>query len=341
MAMENMNKVIDNKIAPANTEIDVVTTNAVLEDKEAVEHVEEVKDELNKRAEEIKTEDPAAPEVKVKNIYTKLKLEESVSDFDVKSLADDSDEDDYLDYDMFDFAYGLVTDDWPRPKNILGRRIRKFQHTDSDDYIKTNEPTGMSQVGTDMVGNVVVYSNDPDAFDDVKQMCDYYHLTYSNVRPSSNKNSHWAYNFTINVPMTGAGYPVMAEDFFAQFGWTLEDVIESNKTGGGKSANWGTTYAKRAEKDRSQTSTYVNDRAVDAVYDKYVRLASTNGDMPLDGFINDMLTELKGKNLKYSAAKLKKKFLDEFNDDFEDDIEEGLLSTVSGVLNNTLHTNIF
>lgn len=296
------------------------TAEAYAEAEIAEENLENVKQELEERAEDIAPETAEEQNVPVNNMYTKLVLDESMDDFRVsfKDLSDESTEDEYLDYDMFDFVYGLVTDDWPRPKNPLGRRMRKFQHTDSDDYVKTNEPTGMSQVSTDMNGNVVVYANDAAAFNDLREACDYYHLQYSDVKPRVNKDSHWAFNMTVYVPMTSEGYPVMVEDFFAQYGWKLQDVIEDHKVGGGKSANWGATYEKRVDKDRKETTEYINDKAVESIFDKFVVSAATNGDKPLETFLNKMFSELKANNLKFSKAALKKRFMAEFEDDFED-----------------------
>lgn len=320
-AINNIAKVVENDLVDNSVVIDPVTADAYIEDVASSEAVETVIDELNKKAEEVATESPEAPEVKVKSIYTdKLKLSESVEDFklDWQNLSDESDEDEYLDYDMFDFVYGIVTDDWPKPKNPLGRRMRKFQHTDSDDYMKANEPTGMSQVAGDIDGNIVVYANDTNAFSDVREVCRYYHIECDPVQPRKSKDSHWAYNMKIHVPMTSDGYPMMVEDFFAEYGLTLADVIEDHKVGGGKSANWGSTYEKRAEKDRKDVEVYTNDSEVEEIFKKHVHKAANSND-PLEGFIKDMFAELEKKELNFSKSKLKKRFLDEFNDDFDEE----------------------
>lgn len=316
----NFETVIKNKEIPVNTELDINMTNAYLESQTTEEHLETVMHELDSMAADFVLKSPEEPKIKEKNMYTKLTLDESIEDFNVsiKSLNKDFDDDEYLDYDMFDFVYGLVTDDWPRPRNPLNRRMRKFQHTESDDYIKTNEPTGMSQVATDSRGNVVVYANTVDAFNDIREACDYYHLEYSDVSPRKNKDSHWAFNMTIYVPATADGYPVMVEDFFADYGWSLTDVIEDQKVGGGKSTNWGATYNKRVDKDRADSTKYVNERAVDNIFDKFVLRAANSND-PLDIFIKEMFDELNKKNLTYSKVALKKRFLAEFQDDFEDE----------------------
>ena len=302
-------------------ELDVGTAVAYEESVAAAEHVEEVDKELSEKAKDVVTEAPEAPAVKQDNIYTKLKLEESLDDFNVKvdpkMLSDEDDEDPYLDYDMFDFVYGIVTDDWPKPKNPLGRPMRKFMHAGSDDYLKTNSNVGTSQVSTDMDGNVVIYADTAADFDDVAEVCDYYGIQHEQPKERRSANSRWKFSFKIFVPQTN-GYPVMAEDYFADKGLSLSDVIEDHKVGSGKTANWGATYEKNAAKDRKQASDSVNDALVNEIFTKYVRKAGNSND-PLEGFIRDMFAEMSEKGLTYSKVKLKKSFMDEFDDDFEDD----------------------
>lgn len=323
MAIENLNsaknmeEVVETKDVQATTALTPATTAATTDSLNNAEHVESVFTDLDKAAKEVVTPNPEAPVVKAKNIYTKYTLDESVEDFKInaKELSDDSDEDEYLDYDMFDFVYGIVTDDWPRPKNPLGRPIRKFQHTESDDYLKTNSPTGMSQVATDVNGNVVVSANEVNAFDDVKAVCDYYHIRYGEVSPRKSRDSHWAFNFTIYVPQTSDGYPVMVEDFFSHYGLTMEDVIADHKVGKGKVANWGKTYDSKVTKDRNKD---LNEFEVQRVFDEYVRKAANSND-PLSDFIRDMFATMDDRGLTYSANKLRKQFMNEFEDDFGDD----------------------
>lgn len=325
IALENIKDVVENDKVEVSVHLDPVTATAYEQSVAAAEHVEEVTKELEEKAVS-EVSESTTEEVPVENMYTKkLTLDESIDDFrriDAKSLSDVSDEDLYLDYDMFDFVYGLVTDDWPKPKNPLNHPMRKFMHTGSDDYMKTDSNVGVSQVSTDIDGNVVVYSNAMSDFNDLKEACDYYHLTYHEPRASRNSEMHWNFSFTINVPMTADGYPMMAEDFFAQYGMQMSDVIENHKISG-KEANWGVTYHKNTARDRKQAFDDVNDRTVERIFDKYVVRAANSND-PLEGFINDMFSELdqtqiNGTPVVFSKTKLKKNFLKEFEDDFEDE----------------------
>lgn len=338
IAVDNIAKVAESKIITANTELDPTTANAYIESKEAAEHVTEVVSELEEKANEIITESPKAPEVKEKNMYTKLTLDEDVKDYKAlwDAASDDDEEDEYLDYDMHNFIYGIVTDSWPRPKNPLNHPIRKFQYTGEDDYLKTNENKGVPQVSTDFDGNIVVYADTVDAFDDVRAVCEHYHIYCKPVKPKGSKFSRWAFSMTIEVPQASNGYPMMAEDFFDQYGLTMEDVIEDHKVGGGKSANWGKTYKKRTDKDRAELDEIRNNTEVEKIYKKIFNRAAWSND-PLDKFIKELFAELDSAGLKYSKMKLKKRFISDFEDDFEDDMDEGLFdSGIVGAVKNLM-----
>ena len=328
LSTKNIEAAVD---ADTVTAMDFCLSAAYQETKNNAQQCEEVFNELDKKAEQVVVDSADTPKYKINNVYTqKLTLDESVEDSAsfFKNLSDDSDEDEYLDYDMFDFIYGIVTDDWPRPKNPLNRRIRKFQHTDSDDYIKTNDISGVSQVSTDIRGNIVVFANDPAAFNDVREVCEYYHIKCGQVTHRMSRKSHWKYNMTIFVPMSTEGYPLMVEDFFAKYGLTMKDVIEDHKVGG-KVSNWGITYDKKVAKDRKE---FQDRNTTEEIFDKYVKAAGSDGTKPLESFMDDMFNELTAAGVSFSKTKLKKRFLDEFNDDFEHDMEEGLLGdTISNI----------
>ena len=122
---------------------------------------------------------------------------------------------------------------------------------------------------------------------------------------------------TIYVPMTSDGYPMMAEDFFAEQGLSLSDVLEDEGIGGGKRRNWGDTYTKKVNKDRDEATKILNDNTVERIFKKHVEKAARSND-PLDNFIKDLFDELDSLGLTYSKRVVKKRFMDEFDDDFED-----------------------
>lgn len=126
--MTEMNKATDNIVkAVENDEIDVVGTvditmaNAYADTKKMNKHLQEVKDELEERAEAVITENPSTGP-KIENNYTKLTLEESLTDFCIeeaiapakvdgrthKQSAFGEDEGNrYFEYDMFTFVHEL------------------------------------------------------------------------------------------------------------------------------------------------------------------------------------------------------------------------------------------
>lgn len=329
MAIENLKRVIENEETPVDavTALDVTTVDAYQADAAATARVEEVKDELEKRADDATLEGETVETKVPQNDYTKevkLTLDESFNDFSIteadevlapvedgrshKTMEDD-DEDDYLDYDMFDFIYGLVTDTWPKPKNPLPKkRIRKFLYTGSDDYLDSNTPDGHSQVASDGNGKITVYANEMRDFDDIKAICDIYQFEYTGPIERRSSTSHWKYSFEIAVPMTADEYPMMVDDYFATIGLTLDDVMP---------ADFVIQYNKRSGKIEKEQSTALNDFNVQKIYDEFVRKAANSND-PLDGFIRDMFAEMSLKNLKFNQAKLRKAFKAEFEDDFED-----------------------
>lgn len=333
MAIENLKNVIENEETPVDTVVTMTVGMAAAyqEDEKATKHIQEVKKELEDRAEEATPEVTAEENKLVDNEYTKevkLTLDESLTDFVMESLLEadeiitdvktkdgrsnktfeDDDEDDYLDYDMFNFIYGLVTDTWPKPKNPLGKkRMRKFQYTGSDDYLDSNSPNGHSQVASS--GNTItVYANEIRDFDDIKAVCDLYQFTYKGPVERQSSVSHWKYSFTIDVPMAAEDYPMMVEDYFEGLGMTLSDVMP---------ASWVAQYNKATGKIEKEQSSAENEFEVQRIFNDYVKKAANSND-PLDGFINDMFAEMSSKGLTYKRNALKKQFKAEFEDDFED-----------------------
>lgn len=323
MAMENVKRVVefeDDNVTP-NVTMDLTMADAYADDIKVEKAVEEVASELQEKAKEVTRDNPEAPEADVENYATKkMQLDESISDFtlsDVSPVAkdgrshrdmDDDGMDTFLDYDMFDFIYGLVTDTYPKPKNPLDHKLRKFMYTGSDDYLNTNSNRGVGQVATDMEGSIVIYADDASDFDDIKTICELYKLDYVGPKPKSSKDSRWNFSFTIHVPMTSNNYPMMVEDYFATLGMTIADVMD---------ADFASKYAKRNEKIRKDAEVELNELKVKKIFDEYVvKAANSNDDLMI--FVKEMFNALDAAELKYSKVVLKRNFLAEFDDDFED-----------------------
>lgn len=323
-SIENLKRVVDNEEKiPTTTAIDPVTADAYIQSEAATEHVEEVKDDLDKKAEAVITEAPDTGK-EIKNDFTaKLVLDEAIGDFSLaeeevpnkdgrsRKFYDDDDEDDYLDYDMFDFIYGLVTDCWPKPINPLGGRLRKFMYIGSDKYAENPDrienSDGHSQVAS--TGDTIeVYANDVKDFSDIQKICDLYKFSYTGPHAKRSKTSYWNFSFNINVPCEHSGYPMMVEDYFEDIGMTLEDVMP---------ADFCKQYRKRQAKIDAEVEKRLAEREVEKLVNKAIMNAARNGDDPLDIHLKQLYVDLDKSGLKYQKQKIKKAFYDAFADDAE------------------------
>lgn len=333
IALDNVKNVVDNDAVEVSVHLDPGTVVAYNDSIAAAEKVEEVNTDLEKKAESVITTASESPDVKADTIYTKkYTLDESIDEFKFANIDASKDEEDrYIEFDMFDFIYSLFasqTDSLIRPLKALsnngkGRGRKKaddtgsaFMYQGSDDYIdETGEKgaEGIAQISTDTDGNVVLYQDTAEAFDNVVALCDEYGFDYEGPTPKKAPWVRWNFSFKVIVPTYADGYPMEVEDYFEKRGIPMEDVMPPE-------------FIKGRTKDYKKLNDEV---AVEVTYDKYVTLASRNGDMPLDVFIKDMFKELDEKGAKYDRKALKDKFLSEFEDDFEDDIEEGFIHNTS------------
>ena len=319
-------KIHDAEQFGAVSSVDINTAVAVVENAENSQHAEDVKQELEKTASSITPEKPEEEETKVKNTFTaKLVLDESIEDFKIsedketdgraRKVYDDDDEDEYLDYDMFDFIYGLVTDCWPKPLNPLGHKMRKFMYIGSDKYIDSdatevgNVADGHAQVAS--TGDTIeVYANNPDDFKDIEEICKLYSFTYSGPHAKRSKSTYWDYSFQIDVPCVGSGYPYMVEEYFETLGKTMEDVMP---------ADFCKQYRKRQAKIELEAKKYINQADVDKMINKAITAAAQDNTEPLETHLKRLYADLDAAELTYQKAKVKQTFMDAFDDGDDED----------------------
>ena len=278
-AIDNVAKVIKDKDGiEIEGVVNLATAEAYAQSEKVDKHLQEIKNELDKKATAVITPNPSTGH-EVKNVYTaKLTLDESLSDFSIKEAVtpkkpdgrahrmtafDENDGNRYLDYDMFDFIYGLVTDCWPKPLNPLGGRLRKFMYIGSDKYMenpdRAENSDGHSQVASS--GDTIeVYANETKDFDDIKKICDMYKFKYVGPTAKRSKNSHWNFSFNIKVPCEHSGYPMMVIDYFEDLGMTLEDVMP---------ADFCKQYRKRQAKIDAEVDKRLAEREVEKLVNKY------------------------------------------------------------------------
>lgn len=312
-SLDNVGAIVNLRKIDSVASIDPILAQAYEDDKKAEEHVTEVEEKLNEVAEDaLKTRSPENPELNVNNTYTApLKLDESISDFTLteaddarsRKVYEDDTEDDYLDYDMFDFIYGLVTDCWPKPLNPLNHRLRKFMYAGSDDYLKTNNYNGVPQVASN--GNYIeVYSDDIHAFDDIIEIAKLYKFKTDGPTERRNKSAHYAYNFRIEVPSNN-GYPEMVEDYFNDLGMPLEKVMP---------ADWCATYRKKQDKINKEVEKRIAEREVEKIISDNIRKAALDDTLSLEACLDKLYDELDASGYTYQKNNVKNKFLKAFAD---------------------------
>lgn len=266
-SIENLKRVVE--VKDDNVEVvgdmGVVMADAYAESIKNDEHVGEVKDELEKKADDIKTENPGVGK-EVKNEFTaKLVLDEAMEDFAASEtekktrVYDDDEFDTYWDMDMFDFIYELVSISDPRRKPLdpLGRQHARFSVTGRDKYAGLTDAQkeiekkrekefianggDINQVGASQVASagdyIEVYAHDLFRFDDIQEICNKFKFetkgpeeTYKMKRnrfmmAAKDEWITYPYVFRIYVPCDDSGYPMLMEDYFATLDLTLEDVM--------------------------------------------------------------------------------------------------------------------
>ena len=323
-SINNLTKVVENESPETNGVMDVVMANAYVESAEAQEHADKVNSELEDKAlDSVKVEEP---EVTVANEFTaKLVLEEDMKDFTLnndstastkdgraRKVYEEDDEDNYLDYDMFDFIYGLVTDCGPIPLNPLGKKkLRKFMYIGSDKYAenpdRVENSDGHNQVAT-TGDSIEVYANDVKSFDDIKAICELYKFKYEGPRPKRSLSTYWNFSFKINVPVSVSGYPEMVEDYFESIGKTIDEVMP---------ADWCKKYKKKQMKIEAEVAKRLAEIEVQKMVNKGIMIAARDSD-PLETHLNQLFKELDSANLTYKKSAIKKQFMDAFADDYDD-----------------------
>ena len=323
----NLQTVVNAKTPETVGQMDIVMADAVQTSIKNEEHVEGVADNLKKNADVVTPDTPKEPETGVKNDFTaKLVLDESLRDFTIteeapvadgraRKVYDDDDEDEYLDYDMFDFVYGLVTDCWPKPLNTLGHKMRKFMYIGSDKYMDSDDADtrdasdGHAQVAS-FGDSIEVYSNNPADFKDIEEVCKLYKFSCSGPHRRRSKSTYWEFSFRVNVPCVSSGYPYMVEEYFETIGKTLEDVMP---------ADFCKQYRKRQARVEAEAKKYINQADVNKMIDKAITAAAQDNTEPLEVHLKRLYADLDAAGLTYQKSKVKKIFMDAFDDGDEED----------------------
>lgn len=303
---KNLDSVVDGDI-DATVAISPELADAIEQEKKLDDHLGEVSETLAKNAEAIKMDNPEAPEVKSKNIYTKkLILDESMHDFDVDSRnlldidwssderklidreenAGGEDGDHYLDFNMQDFM------------------DRLFTHTGGASDMVPKYPDGIDvreyDLGVDG-DKMELYANSEEYFDSAIAACALYQLEHGPVRrisPIGSANPRYAMRVTI--PMISEDIPMLMPDYFEDIGMDL-NVPMSDK--------WVDTYNKKIAKIEKEQDAALEDSEVDKIIRDAVE-NTLNDDRDFEDHLKDLLKKLKNKKLKFNSSNVKAKFWD-------------------------------
>ena len=340
-SMKNLDNVVNFKDdeVEVHSDMDIVMTAAYDEDIKAEKHVEEIKDELEEKAEDVILEDPESPMPEVKPYTDKLKLDESFEDFSLNeariSARDENDTDKYLDYDMFEFVYELLAAgakgitniapktpvEWRKKvtyrKDANGNRVpakevwgwhpmQKFMPAGSDDasYGGTNEGTGVPQIAVED-NDIIIYSND---IDDLKQAAEgvaQYKIKSGEPKYKMNDASHWDYSMKVYVPVYSDGEIMLMSDYLEDIGMEVEDVMPP-------------VNARSFRKQFDKADKASREVTKKVIYDRYVKKAFNDATLDLEDVYAEMCKEMSAANIECDS-KLHDKFMKEFEDDFEDD----------------------
>lgn len=301
-SLSNMKDAVEAENPKATTILTPTETQAILDSEKAENQLTEVQDELNSRAKDIETEDPEAPDPKVENTYTaKLNLEEDLQDFGTtedkkkpKKVFEDDDLDFFLDYDMYQFIYGLFVSqaEYPPkiPKHLYSGRVNKFLYQGSDSYKLSDGMKGVCQVGSDG-DNVVLYSDKKEDFDSVMKVCDLFKIKYRGPHEKRSSTSRWNWNITIITPLTSPGYPEMLEDYMSKLGLTVEDVM---------SKDFVKNYREHQQKENDLKNKQLCDRMITKIASKYAKMVSAST-APKDkkSLQDEMIKELSTTELEF------------------------------------------
>lgn len=163
-SMQNVDRVIENELLDTHVEIDPILADAYEQDKEIELHVEETLDELNKKGEEVVEDTPEAP-MPVSNAYTEqFKLDESLQDFSITearsrvAARDENDGDKYLDYDMLEFVYELLSSGSKGITNIAPKTPMVHRKKNpKDDFLSELPMKKFSPNGSQIINKYYVY----------------------------------------------------------------------------------------------------------------------------------------------------------------------------------------
>lgn len=232
---------------------------------------------------------------------------------------EESDKDIHLDFDMFDFIYGLVStvSAWEATLSPLDHPLAKFDkpHINqrhkfdaNGNKIKVTDDTSNEhpRVVSDGINAIILHSDKEEHFDDIRKVCDIYKFEYEGPIKHTSLNFYWEWSFKIYVPMAGETYPMLIEDYFDDLGIALEDVMHQR---------WVTQYRSKAARLKKEADKEYNEKKLERMYKEAVTAAWRDGTIPLEVHYNNLTTSLINEGVTYKKNLLRQRFMAEFADD--------------------------
>lgn len=348
-AIENLEQVVETKDdnIEAVATLNPVMADAYIQSKKVDRHLQEVADELNKRAQEVMMDSPTDNAEKMpENMYTdKLTLQEDLEDFSMipnkdgrshrQAARDENDGNKFLDYDMFIFVHELFAgqncNTNPAPKTpiiygkILNRKtkevtygmrpMRKFLDSGVENrQVNVDERNfGVPQVAADG-DNIIISAAEKEDLNDVIEACKIFQFKHSPIEASRGVASHWPWRITVYVPVISPGYPMLLEDYLDDIGMTIEDVMFDEFAKGYRNAQ-----AKLEKETQKEYDSIKNNSEVDKLFDAAVQKAARDATLPLRQVANELIKQLKDAGLTYKRKDILDRFYAEFDDNYENE----------------------
>lgn len=245
-------------------------------------------------------------------------------DFNISAgVAEDETKDRHLDFDMFDYLYGLVcyVDSASKVLSPLGHPIQKFDKPhrnkrrnidENGNRIIPNDETSMEhpRVCVDGHNKIILSSDEKEHFDDVLAVCDMYQIKHSEPVRHTAECYYWEWSVELFVPMISDKYPMMLEDYFSSIGVSIDKVMPEW---------WCKAYRSKIQRLNDEAEEMLNELRLEKTYKDAVTRCWQRGDISVEAHLTKLLETLDELGITYKKNVLRQRFLSVFaNDEFEE-----------------------
>lgn len=237
-----------------------------------------------------------------------------------RSIADvDETRDAHLDFDMFDYIYGLVSTvtAWEATLSPLDHPITKFDRPHinkrrkfdaNGNKIKLTDVSSIEypRVISDGNNSIILRSDEKEHFDDMIQICEMYKFEYEGPIQHTLESIYWEWELRIKVPTISPNYPELIEDYFNDLGIPLEKVMHKR---------WVTMYRSKMKRLQEDAEERLNTAKLEKHYRKAVTKVWRDSNINPDKVFKELIDALDKDRVKYGKISLKRRFESEFESD--------------------------